>query len=309
RARAAYLRANQIAAQASDPAAFEEAFKLIGPLLAEMESQGPFAEQVRPFTATAEEEPKGEKGEKGEKDAATEQKQRVKALAEGTDKVRRELIVLALKTRVRQGNPKAAAPLIAMLKKFGGSIEANVPVLEQLTREIADQIKALRKAGKANEANALAAGYAELIGIIAAEPDLPPAVVLFLGQALSAVEDYKGAIATLQKIPPPAQPAWLSMPAAEFNKLEEKDRQATTRYRAACLHLIRAHRLAGQFDAADAMLKEIIGEQSKPGWGFSSLIFRKEVAYLWEARGAAPPAPPRHPSPSPTCPHQLVTLP
>jgi hypothetical protein len=282
RARAAYLRANQIATQTNDPAALEEAFKVIGPLLAEMESQGPFATQVSAIA-----------GAPAEGDPGADQGQRVAGLAAGVDRVRQELIVLALKTRVRQGNPEAAKPLIAMLKRFGGSIEKSVPVFEQLTREIAEQIKALRKQGNPQGATALANGFAGLLNIIAAEPDLSPAVVLFLGQALIVVENYPAAIDTLKKIPPPAQAAWLKLPADQFGMLDAKDQQATTQFKAASLYLIRAHRLAGQFDAADGMLKVIIGDQANPGWGYTSLIFRKEVAILWEARGAAEPALPK----------------
>lgn len=310
RVRAGFLRSRLLLEQAADPAGFEAVLAVVGPLLAEMDAQGPYAGQVKEITAST-----------GEDDPAGAQKGRVAALAAGADKVRREVIVVALKTRVRQGDADSGVKLIDLLKKFGGSIEANVGVLEQLSREIGAQIQKLKREKKDAEAKALADGFSKLLARVSAEPNLPTSVQLFIGQSLIAVEDYPGAIAALQKIQPPANPdairfdelnrqaasltaqAAAATDPAEKAKLEaerdtvasrvkaaENEKQTGISYRGATYHLARAQRLAGQFDAADALLKAAIGEKGKEGWAFSSLEFRKEVALLLEARGAAAPA-------------------
>ncbi len=283
RARAAFLRSRLILDQAADPAGYEAVFTVIGPLLAEMDSQGPFVDQVKGIAAMG-----------AEDDGDGAQKARIAAIAAGADKIRREIIVVALKTRVRQGDADNGVKLIDLLKKFGGSIEANVPVLEQLSREIGGQIQKYRMEGKVEEAKALADGFAKLLARVSDEPNLSPTVQLFIGQSLIAVENFTGAIEVLRKIPPPADEKWLMLPAKEFQALEDKDRQDTIRYRGATLYLVRALRLSGQFDEAANILTATIGTKEARGWGYSSLDFRKETAYLYEARGAA--APPGDPA-------------
>jgi hypothetical protein len=276
RTRAAFLRATQSLARTD----YEEVFKVIGPIITEMTNQGPFAEQVKDVP--------------GDDD----RKSRVTTLADAVDKMRREqIIVIALKTRVRQGNPKGAIDLIGLLRTFGGNIEKNLPVLEQLTRELVAQIRALRREGKADEAKRLADGFALFLDEVAKEPNLSPALLLYVGQSLVAVEDYPRAVPILQKIPK-VRDEWLRPDG--YAKLEDAQRQETNRYRGACLYLIRAYRGAGQFEPCEAKLKEVLGvgdlmdvlkQQPQAGWAFTSLEFRKEVALYWEARGAAEPNP------------------
>ena len=51
--------------------------------------------------------------------------------------------------------------------------------------------------------------------------------------------------------------------------------------------IARALRELKKFDEAEKMLLEIIGTNEKPGWGFSRLYFRKELAMVYEDRGAS----------------------
>jgi len=55
-----------------------------------------------------------------------------------------------------------ALKLIDLLKKFGGSIEANVPVLQQLANEIGGQIQKYRKEGKTRRGEGPGDGFAKL---------------------------------------------------------------------------------------------------------------------------------------------------
>jgi tetratricopeptide (TPR) repeat protein len=100
---------------------------------------------------------------------------------------------------------------------------------------------------------------------------------LFLGQALIVVGKYDEAAAALAKVPRPAN---VAMPA------DDAARIVASQYRRAALDTARAKRMGKKYDEADKLLAEAMGTKEKQGWAFSSLDFRKEVAYLNEARGA-----------------------
>lgn len=67
--------------------------------------------------------------------------------------------------------------------------------------------------------------------------------------------------------------------------MDENVRRQAGQFRRATLDLVRARRMGKKFDEADKLLAESMGTKEKQGWAFSSLDFRKEVAYLAEARG------------------------
>lgn len=320
RTRAAYLHANDLYTEASagqDPAKYEPVFQVLGPILTEMTAQGPFTEQLKVVLPVPKEDDQ----------YGLQQRQRIDASAAGVDNIRREVIVLGLKARVRQGGD--ATQMIGLLTtKFGGSIEANIKVLELLAHDVATQMKELRKAGKPEQATALAAGFSKLLVEIAKDGNLSPQVLLFLGQAQIAVEDYPQAVATLKRIAAPTHPDAIrydelarQLPAlaakVEDAKTEkekqdamdakvdlerrlkgaEPERQSAIYYRGACLHLVRCYRQAGAaagmpaglgpFLACEELLLLVMGTKEKPGWAWTSMEFRKELAYLYEARGTA----------------------
>lgn len=243
---------------------YDDVFTAAGKVLFEMNERGPITGPVKAVEA-------------GEADAP--QKSRVEKLAEGVDKLRRDLVVVALKTRVQQGKAeKEGVELFELLKKFGGSVEANVPTLEQLTLEMSGRIEKLRRDGKGAEADALAAGFGKLLEKVSAEPNLPPAVQLFLGQALIVVGEYGKAEEALAKVPRPAD---LTAPPPT-----DEARRQVAQYRRAALDTARAKRMGKKYDDAEKLLSEAIGTKDKQGWAFSSLDFRKEACHLAEARGA-----------------------
>jgi hypothetical protein len=260
RTRAVFLEATALFAAGK----YDEVFAPAGKVLAEMNERGPMTEAVK--------EVPGEDAKKA----------RVAELAKGIDKLRGDLVVLALKTRVQQGQADKGVELLDLLKRFGGSIEANVATLERLTLEMSGRIEKLRRDGKAAEATALADGFGKLLEKVSAEPNLPPSVQLFLGQALIVVGKYAEAEAALARVPRPADAAALAAPATV---MDENVRRQAGQFRRATLDLVRARRMGKKFDEADKLLAESMGTKEKQGWAFSSLDFRKEVAYLAEARG------------------------
>jgi hypothetical protein len=206
-------------------------------------------------------------------------------LADTVDRIRRDMIVLALKIRVKQGQAEKGAEQLELLKRFGGSLDANVATLQQLTTEMAGQILALKRAGKAAEARALTEGFGKLLDKVAVEPKLPPSILLFLGQSLVLVGEFEKAEQMLTKVPKPAAEVLLK-PVGE---LKDPERTQVLLYRRAALELVRAYRNAKKYNEADALLKDSMGTADKQNWAFASLEFRKEMAYLAEDRGAAEP--------------------
>ncbi|HYH69476.1 MAG TPA: hypothetical protein VD866_32575, partial [Urbifossiella sp.] len=255
-------------------AKYDEVFNPIGKVLQEMNDKGRLAEQAKAVTAISMNE------DEANKDPDRGQKVKVGKLADGVDKLRRDLVVLGLKTRVQLGQGENSKQLFELLKKYGGSIESNQQMLEQLTTEMGGRIEALRKAGKAPEAQALSGGFGQLLEEIAKEPNLPPGMQLFLGQALVVVGEYDKAVNALKNIPRPA--TWPTPPAAG----DDEARFAANRYRRAMLDTARAQRLGKKFPEAEKHLAEAMGTKDKPGWAYTSLDFRKEVCHLAEARGA-----------------------
>ena len=302
----------------------DEAYKAIGDILAEMSRTGTFAEQVKAITmigakppmpkkepdkkdaapapkkepekkdaapaAKKEPEPRKAAEPKKEPDPRKEpgeetddpdkvQKEQIANLARGVDQYRQNLIVLALKIRVKKGEAEKGIEQLELLKKFGGSIEANVATLEQITSEMAAQIQSLKRDGKAADAKALSDGFAKLLDKLSAEPGLPASVQRFLGQSLIIVGNYDKAAEALKKVPPPAKREQLAKP----NDIQDPaEKRVVLEYRRAALELVRAYRHANKFAEADAM-----GTPEKPGWGANSVDFRKEKAFLFEAKGAA----------------------
>ena len=119
-----------------------------------------------------------------------------------------------------------------------------------------------------------------------AEPGLPASIQRFLGQSLIIVGQFDKAVDALKKVPAPANLAMLAKPNEIADPVEKK---TVLEYRRASLELVRAYRQSNKFADADAKLAEAMGEPAKPGWAANSVDFRKEKAFLFEAKGAAAP--------------------
>jgi len=288
---------------------YDEAYGVIGKVLAEMRETGPYAPVVKKALVAkpaekTEPAPKVEpkkdekKDPEAKKDAPTPKTEaddlagdegsalvtKIVATADGVDKLRNDLIVLALKIRVRQGKAEEGVEQIELLKAFGGSIEKNVDTLQQLSSEMAGQILGLRREGKADEAKTLSDGFAKLLARLSAEPNLPATVQLFLGQSLVLVGEHDKAADTLRKIPAPDAAA-LARPLAELKTDEE--RRPVLLYRRATLELVRALREGKKLPECEALINAAMGTQEKQLWAFASMEFRMEKAHLFEAKGAA----------------------
>ena len=294
---------------------YDDAYAAVAPVLAEMKAKGPYAEVVKKAAGAAppamkkdpapkkeaepkKEEPKKDEGEPGagddppggggEPDPDAAVRGRSVKLAEGIDRFRRELVLLAVKIRVKQGRADQGVEQLDLLRSYGGGLDSNPAALRQLAADLGGQVRDLRRAGKPDEARALADAFGKLLGAVAAAPNLPPSTRVLVGQALSLVGEYDKAEVVLKAVPAPADPGLLAKPAAE---LDEAARRQVADYRRAVLELIRALRLGKKYAEAEAQLQGAVGPPGQPGWGANSLEFRKELALLAEARGAEATAP------------------
>jgi tetratricopeptide (TPR) repeat protein len=289
RTRAVFLRSkNKV-----DTKDIDEAAKAIEPLLEEISKSGPtFDETMKQWAG--DENP---------------QKVKVASLAQGIDRIRREIVMLGFKLRVRQGKPGEATEMLKLLETAGSSIEENQPTLETMARELAVQISSLKKGGQGGEAKAMGEGLAILLKRLSSIPNLSSASILFLGETLYLVEQYDEALKEFAKIPTPVIPkvqgvepvapqpktgnkeqTWWDFDPNKLppgNQDKEKFIALVRNYRPAQLFTARCLRGLNKFADAEKLLTAAIGTGDKSGFAYLIPDFRRELAFLYEAKGAS----------------------
>lgn len=270
--RAVFLRGRAL----TDAGKFDEAAAALQPTLDAVQNGG----------AVLTAEMKGW-GAGGGDDPEAVQKLRVSTLAAAVDKSRVDVILAAFRLKVRTGKSAEAGPLIDLMAKAGGTIEDNLPMLEPLGREMAGQRLRFLRDGMKKEADEMGAGLAVLLNKLTALPNLTSQTRLFIGQTLQAVGENAKALETLKLIPKPEFANWATAKPEEIPaELRGKVQNQTREYAVAQLGIAKALRETKQFPEAEKMLTEIIGTNDKPGWGSGRLYFRKELAAMYEAKGA-----------------------
>ena len=214
----------------------------------------------------------------------------VAAFAKRVDEYRREkLLGLAMQARIREGAVGQVGELLDVLKKLGGSLANSGGTLGVMIDGVRPQIDALRKEGKVAEADALTAGIGTILDKVAAEPDVKPPTIIVLAQGLNSIGNHDKAVEFLKKIAAPADATLMKRRPNEI--AAEADQLAVLRYRNAQLEMARAYRLGKKFPEADAVTKEAVGD-GKPGSGWANNAdFKREVAYLLEAKATDDPDP------------------
>jgi len=272
-ARAVYLRARAL----TDADKFDEAAAALQPTLDAVQAGGPvLTPEMKGWAASAAGDPDGV------------QKLRVSGLAAAVDKTRVDVILAAFRLKVRTGKSAEAAPLIDLMTKAGGSIQDNLPMLEPLGREMAGlRIRYLRD-GMKKEADEMGAGLAVLLNKLTELPNLTSQTRLFIGQTLQAVGENAKALEALKQIPKPEFPGWeTAKPEMIPAELRGKVQNQTREFAIAQLGIAKALKETNQFAEAEKLLTGIIGTNEKPGWGSGRLYFRKELAAMYEAKGAS----------------------
>ncbi|MCI0703091.1 MAG: hypothetical protein L0241_18595 [Planctomycetia bacterium] len=216
------------------------------------------------------------------------QKRKIAEVARGVDKTRVEVILSAFRLQVKLNKPADAEAVLNLMVQAGGTIEDSLPVLEGMGREMAVQLTVFEKEGKQAEVAAMKTGLAVLLKKIITAKNLPPSSVLFVGQTLQVVGENDKAIEMLKKVPPPAFAEWDTKDPEKFPAEVRGQLLAQTRdYATAQLYIARALRESKKLAEAEDMLTKIIGTSGKPNWGWGRLYFRKELALVYEKKGAA----------------------
>jgi len=295
RTRALFLRVKSLV----DTKKLDDANVAIEPAVADADKDGLIVtERIKQWLGG-----EGDKDAKGELVDTAEvaaQKAKIAGLATGIDKLRRDIVLLGFKLRCVQGRPADATKMLDLLKKNGGGIEVNQSGFESLARELAAQIQALHRAGQAKQATDLGAGLALLLKEFAnLKPEqITTSTTLFLGATSLTVGEFENALKEFAKIAVPVVPAGIGPKGVEWWNLDTKlipdmDRNkyqdSVKYYRFAQLNTARALIGLKRFDEAEKLLAKAIGGQAKEpqGFAFGSLDYRKELAGLYEVKGAA----------------------
>jgi tetratricopeptide (TPR) repeat protein len=300
RVRALYLRGKTLV-DSHDPADLDKAAVAIDKAIADIGTKPLYDDKMKEFAGTE------------GNDSVAAQKVKVAGLAQNIDQTQKNIIMLGFKLRVRQGKPPEANKMLDLLFTIGGTVEENQGTLEFMARDLAAQIAPLKKAGQVNEAKAMGDGLAELLKRLSSIPNRATASNLFLGQTLYMVEKFDDALAEFNKVKVPVPPAGAqaAVPAGtpapkatgapkwwevDVNKLENNPEKKTFQdqvrdYRLAQLYTARSLRGASKFDDCEKLLVAAIGTSDKQGYAYGSLDFRKELAMMYEARGASKPDP------------------
>jgi len=199
------------------------------------------------------------------------------AAAKRVDDFRRERLVgLALQARIREGKVDQIGPLLDVAQRLGGSLAGSAATLGPLLDGVRPQLAALRKAGQAAEADAIARSLGGVLDRVAAEPGVKPATLVVLGRGLRDLGDPDRGAEYLKKVPPPADLDLLKRKSAD---VPAADAPTVALYRLAQLELARCLRQSKKYPEADALLAGALG------W-VPNTDFRREVAHLAEARAA-----------------------
>lgn len=214
----------------------------------------------------------------------------VAAFAKRVDEFRRDkLLGLAMQARIREGSVDKVAELLDVLKKLGGSLANSAGTLTALIDGVRPQIDALRREGKAAEADALMTGIGTILDKVAAEPDVKPPTIIVLAQGLNSIGNHDKAVEFLKKIAAPADATLMKKRPNDIPA--EADQLAVLRYRNAQLEMVRAYRQGKKFAEADAILKDAVADgKSGSGWANNG-EFKREAAYLLEAKATDDPNP------------------
>ncbi len=272
--RALYLRARALTADNK----FDAALALIQPVLSQVQTAGPlFTEEMKSWAAGA-----------SSPEPEARSKARIAQLAANIDKNRVDVILAAFRVQVRRGKAPEAAALLDLMVRAGGSVDESLPLLEPVGRELAALMVARQKEGRTDEAKNLAAGLGVLLDKIRTAKALTVPSLLFIGQTLQTIGKNAEALETLKKVPAPTYADWDKKKPEEFPEADRGKVLNQVRDHALAQHSIaKAQIELKQFTEAEALLKGVIGTPDKPGWGAGRLYFRKALAELHEAKGAA----------------------
>jgi hypothetical protein len=217
-----------------------------------------------------------------------------------------DLLQLALRSSVQEGQIDRAQEMLKLLEKTGGGSSSLVKVL----RDVQGQIEDMRKHDP-NRLKDTIDKFSSFLEALSKQPNLSREVNIFLAQGFASLDKPVRAVELLSAIAAPAEktPGDAPKPPADsaaetektkYEEVKTKYEQDKAAYDAAWktywfkqLSEIRALRQAGRMEAnaeqkkkyfqtADKLLDEIIGTPQKQGWAFNSLETRREKIFVLE---------------------------
>ena len=188
----------------------------------------------------------------------------------------RDILIIALRTSIQDNRIDDAVGLLNTLEKAGGTIENRIANLRSLVGTVRNQYETLHKAGKAVEEKKLVEGFTKFLDQIAAQPNPPTALTLFLAQGYAGIDQNARSVEILEKLL-----KTLPVPTGTDNA-----DAANRTYRQTQFSLAKAYRQARMYDKAkDYLEKQMIGTVKEKGPFYSSIEARKERATLFEDQG------------------------
>ncbi len=207
--------------------------------------------------------------------------------AEKMRAAQRSLVILAMTASVQDKKVDRASELLGVLQSGGGSIEANILVMQQLVSSIRGQIDGLKKENKEAEAKELSDSFTQFLDKIATDPTkLPNSLVTFLGHGYDSVGESVKAFNLYGQV--------ITKPFVNPGKTDEEKAEAEKAngvfVRRLQFEQVRALRQAGgesNLKTAMGLMRDMIGDpiaaKAPPkGWGYNNVIMRKEYIFLLE---------------------------
>jgi hypothetical protein len=196
----------------------------------------------------------------------------------------RSLLILALRSKVHEGNIKQAQEVFDVLKSTSGYFEGGatgvlLEIVQQLKSQIGDLEKeAAKDPAKKQELEKLVAGFTTFLDKLAEQPaNLSEDLVGFVANSYSGMRKQAKAAAFLGKYPPSVPTV---APPNEKPEDREKRERKVAFYRHVRLLYVRELRLDKQFDKAGAEMKAILND-----WGKNNLDAMKEQIFILEDQG------------------------
>jgi len=197
----------------------------------------------------------------------------------------RSLLVLALRSKVQEGNTKQAQEVFDVLKNTssyfeGGATGVLLEIVAQLKAQIGElETAAAMDPAKKEELNKILSGFTTFLDKLAEQPvTLSEDLIGFVTNSYSGMKKHKKAAEMLAKIPTPQPaPANPNDKSEDKDKREQEDRRKEAFYHHVRLMYVRELRLDKQFDKASAEIKKIVA-----GWGRNNLDAQKEQIFILE---------------------------
>lgn len=181
----------------------------------------------------------------------------------------RRSLVLALRTTVQDNQIDRAKEILERLQKAGGNIESTIGTLQEVVRDVRNQILALRKKGETDAAAKMGESFSLLLEQISRTDKLPNTMLVFLANGYSSIDGHEKGVELLERI---------AAPMGE----EAQNEVAVRAFHSVQFQLASMARKAKQYDKSKKLLDEAIGDNKKPGWGYGVIPVRKERCLLLE---------------------------